>query len=98
MQNASKRQGFQIFISPVDEDIVFTKERILQDIPDITVKDPQPVNIGTTGQGIAFLSDNETFGSSREVWFTFNGYLYQISTYESLDNLLQTMFQTWEFN
>jgi len=58
----------------------------------------QPVEIGDDYTGVAFRSDNPAFGgASREVWFVFHGNLYQISTYEHLDSLLQTMFSTWKF-
>ena len=91
--------GIQISVSPFDEDLrELTPDMILEDIPDLAITDPQPVEIGQTHQGLAFLSDNGAFdGSSREVWFVFNGHLYQISTYAHLDELLRTMFTTWRF-
>lgn len=99
IQNAEERVGFQIYITSVGEEIIMTRERIQEDLPDLEVRDPRPVQLGEqSGQGLAFLSDNESYGgSSREVWFTFNGYLYQISTYASLDPLLQQVLNSWEF-
>jgi hypothetical protein len=92
-------EGIQIVITPFDEDIAtLTKERIQQDIPDLKITDEQPVEIGQNHTGLAFKSDNEAFGgASREVWFVFRGNLYQISTYERLDSLLQAIFGTWQF-
>lgn len=92
-------EGIQIVITSIDEDIpVLTKERIEADIPDLAVAEPQPVEVGEGRAGLAFKSDNEAFdGASREVWFVFDGQLYQISTYERLDPLLQAIFQTWQF-
>lgn len=95
----AEANGIQIATQPFDEDLrVLTKERVQSDIPDMQIIEPQPVDIGTSHIGLAFKSDNPAFsGASREVWFVFNGTLYQISTYERLDSLLKTMFQTWEF-
>jgi len=108
LQNKSG-DGIQIIISPFDEDTgqgyTLTKERILQDIPDMQIQDEQVVEIGpstgsgqVTYKGIAFLSDDEVFGGeSRAVWFIFGGSLYQINTYARLDGLLQNIFSTWNF-
>jgi hypothetical protein len=75
-----------------------TAERIRADIPDMVIVDTETVEIGTDRMGLAFKSDNEAFDSaSREVWFVFGGYLYQISTYERLDPVLKELFATWQF-
>lgn len=94
--------GIQIDISPFDEDTgsgyTLTKERILQDVPDLKISDEQPVDIGDNYHGLAFVGDNQSFGGqSREVWFVFRGNLYQISTYTRLDNLIKAIFATWQF-
>lgn len=101
LQN-TKGDGIQIVISPFDEDTgsgyALSQERILKDIPDMKMSDVQPVEVGQNYKGLAFKSDNDAFGgSSRAVWFVFKGNLYQINTYERLDNLLQAMFGTWQF-
>lgn len=91
--------GIQILATPIKEDIphLFI-EQVRRDIPDMEVDDLQPVEIGEGRTGIAFMSDNEAFGgASREVWFAFRGHLYQISTYARLDELLQSMFASWQF-
>lgn len=94
--------GVQIVISPFDEDTTgsytLTQVRILQDVPDMQITDPQPLEVGPNYTGLAFKSNNDAFGgTSREVWFVFKGNLYQISTYERLDDLLKGIFQTWQF-
>lgn len=99
IQNADERAGFQIHITPLDEDIDMSPERIRTDIPALEIRDPQPVQLGAdASKGLAFLSDNEAFGgNSREVWFAFNGQLYQISTYASLDPLIKQVLNSWTF-
>ncbi|HVV14998.1 MAG TPA: hypothetical protein VHD55_01185 [Candidatus Paceibacterota bacterium] len=94
--------GIQITVSPFDEDTgsgyTLTQERIQTDVPDLTILDPQVLEVGNNYNGLAFKSDNEAFGgASREVWFVFRGNLYQISTYDRLDGLLKQIFQTWQF-
>lgn len=101
MQNTTG-DGVQILVSPFDEDTgqsyTLTKERILQDVPDLSISGEQSVVVGANYTGLAFLSDNAAFGGdSREVWFVFRGELYQISTYARLDPLLKGIFATWKF-
>ena len=96
----NKSNGVQILMTPIDEDIpVLTEDMIHADIPDMIISDTQTIEIGENRTGLAFKSDNEAFdGASREVWFVWNGFLYQISTYETLDPLLKSIFATWEFS
>ena len=92
--------GIQIFISPyTDPDTDVTPDFITQNAPDVAVNDPQEVDMSAGGgKGLAFESNNAAFGgASREVWFIYNGNLYQISTYLQYGNLLQTMIGTWKF-
>ncbi len=100
IQNASTSDGIQITLSPfTDSDTTITQEKIQADIPDMKVENPQPLAIlGQSGDGLAFESDNQAFnGDSREVWFVFHGYLYQVSTYAKDDPLLKAVFGTWVF-
>jgi hypothetical protein len=94
--------GIQILISPFPDDTnngyTLTKEKIVSEVPDMKITDAQAVEVGQRYTGLAFKSDNAAFGgASREVWFVFRGNLYQISTYEQLDDLLKQIFSTWQF-
>ena len=91
--------GIQIYVTENAGDIhELTAEMVHEAIPDMQILDVQPVEIGQGHRGIAFMSDNEAYGgASREVWFFFEGNLYQISTYARLDALLQSIFNTWLF-
>ena len=94
----SKSEGIQITISPYDDIKVLTADMIEKELPDMKVSDAEPVEIGMYNKGVAFRSNNDAFdGASREVWFVFDSKLYQISTYERFDKLLQKMFETWRF-
>ncbi|OHA17848.1 MAG: hypothetical protein A2664_00080 [Candidatus Taylorbacteria bacterium RIFCSPHIGHO2_01_FULL_46_22b] len=99
VQNLAKNIGVQILVTPFDGgDVDITAEVIQGDIPDMKILDPQEVLVGNNRKGLAFMSDNEAFGGkSREVWFVYGGYLYQISTYADFDEFLKGLFSTWEF-
>lgn len=92
-------RGIQIAVTPyTGTDTSITLERVQEDIPDMQVEDAQPVSLGAAGEGLAFRSDNESFGgNSREVWFVVAGRLYQISTYAAYDKVLQAIMGTWTF-
>jgi|GEM_PF-890987 len=99
VQNPAKNIGVQILITKNDEpDSDMTEAAIRQNIPDLKISDFQEVLIGAGRKGLAFTSDNEAFGgASREVWFIFGGYIYQISTYAETDEFLKGLFGTWRF-
>jgi hypothetical protein len=99
VQNSKTKVGVQVLITPFDgEDIDITPEIIKESLSDMKIENPQSVEIGQSRKGLAFLSDNQSFGgASREVWFVFRGNLYQISTYSDLDPFLQGLFGTWKF-
>ena len=110
IESSDNKVGVQIIISPYGSDVDITAEMIARDIPELKISDAQPVEIGPSRKGLAFMSDNPAFcatpepcaevggGKSREVWFVFNENLYQISTYAENDEFLKKMFSTWQFN
>lgn len=99
VQNTAENIGIQIVISSfLGNDMDITAEYIRSQIPDLKISEAQEVLVGANRKGLAFLSDNEVFGgSSREVWFVWNGNLYQISTYAEMDGFLKGLFSTWQF-
>ena len=94
--------GFQIFISPFEEDLPLTLERIREDLPFATIEEPVEVVIGTktehTTQALIFWSFDTTIGRTREVWFTNDNYLYEITSFAHMDTLLADILSTWSFN
>ncbi|MEK7535793.1 MAG: hypothetical protein AAB590_02130 [Patescibacteria group bacterium] len=95
--STSPTAGVQIVITPDETNTNITAEIIRQAIPDMKIENPEPFAVGSSS-GLAFRSDNPAFsGASREIWFTSGGYLYQISTYATNDELLKKMFDTWAF-
>jgi len=96
VQNTDTGLGFQIFVSPFDEDInVLTENRIRQDLPSLIIDKPQKIQVNES-EGLAFVSQNQSFGKSREVWFVHKSFLYQMSTYIESEALLQKVLETFE--
>lgn len=99
LQKEGAREGFQIYITEFDEEGPITPERIKQDLPDTVVSDPQQVLIGEKKDipALIFLSKHESLGDVREVWFSANGYLYQLTAYADMDNFIGPILETLRF-
>ena|SRR3989344_3329030 len=97
--NQTKPEEFQIFVSEFDEPDPITAERIKQDIPDMEIIQPQNVLVGKEKniQAVIFLSSNESFGKTREIWFTDRGLLFQITGYEGTDDIIGPILETLSF-
>ncbi len=100
VQEITTGKGFQVSISPIDEDIpALTVERIRKDLPNLLIESPQDVILGDAGKGVAFISNDSAFdGRSREVWFVLNRNLYQIRTYIKYDEVLKAVLSSWKFD
>jgi hypothetical protein len=96
LQRPGAKLGFQIYTSSFDEDITLTADRIKNDLPDTKVEQPETWNVGGL-QAVAFISENASFGKTREVWFVYNKNLYQITAYAELSNFLKQILSTWKF-
>ena len=94
---ANKKKEFQIFISAFDESSPLTKQRILKDVPDLKIENPQDLILNGNTPALMFFSDNPSIGSTREVWFVRNGELYQIATHAELDAWFAGIMSTWKF-
>jgi hypothetical protein len=91
------KQGVQVVMTPYDGEKPITEELITRELPGLLISETQILEIGNNNSGLAFKSDNQAFdGASREVWFEYKGYLFQISTYDSNDAFLQSFFTTWQ--
>jgi hypothetical protein len=99
IQNADKKIGVQIVISPfLGEDLDITPEIIRTDIPEMKIDAAKELIIAPSRKGLSFESDNPAFGGqSSEIWFVFKGNLYQLSTYYEFKDFLQGLFATWKF-
>ncbi len=95
VQNTKRNAGFQIHLEPYDDpDTEITAARLARDIPEMVVKEPQEVTIGSGGKGLAWIASDT---GTREVWFIFGGTLYQLTAPVENDTLLRKVLNTWKF-
>jgi len=88
----------QFFILPFDEEGLITPERIKQDLPDITINNPQYAVIGQNDfKALIFWGQEPGIGKTREVWFTRDGHLYQVTTGEKYEKVLGRMLEGISF-
>jgi len=96
-QNKKEEKGFQIFITPYVGDSI-TPERIKSDIPSGVVEDPVEVLIGNNSiRALHFRSVAPIIGDSSEVWFIYEGNLYEVTAYAGLDSWMAEILRTFEF-
>lgn len=95
-----EKTGFQIFISPYEGGEI-TKERILQDLPEAIIEEPLRVILNPEAENpteaLIFWSRDKAIGKTREVWFYYGDYLYEITTYAHLDEWLAKIMSSWRF-
>jgi len=97
VQEKESKKSFQVFIAFFDEPGPLTKERVLEDLPDLIIKNPEQRILKNGEPALIFFSEEPSLGETREIWFVHNGYLYQISTYTTLDSLVAKILETWKF-
>lgn len=98
VRNQESNEEFQIYVSAFDEPGPITPERILQDLPELTIESPQQVMIGGGSvQALIFNGVSEDFGRTREVWFVGGGHLFQVITHEGMDTFVGPILDTWQF-
>jgi len=97
VQKKGSKDGFQIFISPFDEPGPLTEERVKQDLPDLKMENPEQRVLKNNVPALIFFSEETSLGKTREIWFVYSDYLYQVSTYKELDSLVAAIISTWKF-
>jgi hypothetical protein len=94
-EDPSSGRGFDIFIAPYDQPKI-TQATFLMDEPSGVMNDPQNITIDGA-PATEFFSTNTAIGASREIWFLHGGFLYEITTPQSLDSWLLQIMETWQF-
>ena len=89
---------FQFFTTEFDEEGPLTSERIKKDLPDMVIENPQEILIGKEKNipALLFSSENQT-GKTREVWFVYNEYMFQVSTAVGGDNLIGPIMDSFTY-
>jgi hypothetical protein len=95
-QNLEKKdEEFQIFVVPYPASQI-SDVRFKKDVPSGVRNELRSVPIDTE-TGAAFYSYDESLGDTAEVWFTHNGYLFEVTTTKSLGNWMGEILQRWQF-
>lgn len=89
-------KGFEVIILPFGEDLI-SKERILQDVPDIVIKNEKDVKVSGDVDALAFESEDENIGATHEIWFVHDGFLYQARTYSDFGGYMEEILKQWRF-
>lgn len=91
----SGERSFQVFFTPYYGNQI-TQSRILKDIPSGKFTEPIEILINGNIRALAFFSTIES-DEMREVWFLYDGYLYEVTAYKDLDEWLAKIVETWQF-
>ncbi len=86
----------QIQITPLDEDITLTLERVLQDLPDLKMEEGIEIETDEVAT-VAFYSSEGT-DRFREIWFVHNFQLYQILAKAAQDQITSDIMNTWKWS
>lgn len=65
--------------------------------PALKMQGTESLTIGTGTPALAFASSVQGFGSTSELWFAHDGYLFEISTYPNLGPWLAQIIDTIRF-
>lgn len=95
-KDATASGVFQILISPFDEPGPITKERILKDIPNMSISNEKEILVGGE-KALSFKSKDES-GETLEIWFVRFGNLYQISALPSFEKQMMEILSSWRFS
>jgi len=96
-QEGEVNEGFQIYITPLPEDVTLSPSLIMSELPGTLVDDPKQITLDGA-VGIMFESNGEGFdGKSYEIWFTKAGNLYQVSSHIDFKTNLQDIIGSWHF-
>ena len=98
MQNKKTSQSLQIYITAYeDQSFVVDKERILIDVPDMPFLNSVDVSVDGKAKGVAFFSQNDSFGDTAEVWFADGKNFYQTTAYKEDVKVLEEIIKSWRF-
>jgi hypothetical protein len=96
-ENAQKMRGLQIFIVPYKEKVI-TEERFEKDVPSGVRLNIEETSLGYLDiPAVTFNSYDEFLGETREVWFIYNGYLYEVTTFKGMGDWFGPIMKTWRF-
>lgn len=87
--------GFQIFVLPYSAQEIST-DRFKKDVPSGIKLEEKPVTLDGV-PGVAFFSRDGFLGDTYEVWFIYNGHLYEVTTLKENTDWLNMILNNWSF-
>ena len=99
-QSASGEGAFQVYITGWDDPAeALTPERIRRDLPDLEMSNLDRLSMdGGERHALTFVSEDPSFGRTREVWFIYDRHLYQVMTYVEAQDFLAEVLKGWRFD
>lgn len=95
-RETNEKAGFQIFVSPYEEEL--KEERIVNDFRVLLhLENFEEIMIGNSVSAFVFNGEDPAIGKTKEVWFSHDGYLYQITAYAHFGDELGRILETWRF-
>ena len=85
-----------MFITP-DPGNPLTPANIELDFPALEMEGTESLTVGTGTPAVAFASAVPDFGPTGDLWFTYDGYLFEIVTYPNLVPWLAKIIDTIRF-
>jgi len=96
-ENPQNMRGLQIFIVPYDKEVI-TEERFNRDVPSGVRYNIANTTIGLKKiLAVTFNSYDNFLGETREVWFIYKGYLFEVTTFKGFAEWFVPIMQTWRF-
>jgi len=95
VQGEGSQLGLQAFVVPFEGSSI-TLDQIMNDIPNINVYDARPVSIGGSENGVAFIREDGGGNLTREIWFAYKGYVFQVTSFAKYEDLLVKVLETFQ--
>jgi hypothetical protein len=95
LEDITSAQGVQVFVVPYAERSI-SEERFLKDVPSGVRKNVMPTRVAGV-EAVSFDSEHALLGPTKEVWFIYKGYLYEVAVPASSHELLSRVLSTWRF-
>src|SRR3989338_2361248 len=97
LEDLGSSQGLQIFIVPYQDQMI-TDERFKRDVPSGVRLNMENSSVGLPQvPAVVFDSQDQFLGETREAWFIYGGYLYEITTLKSSEDWMSSVLGTWRF-
>ncbi len=94
-QDTNTYEGFQIYITPYFSEFI-TDEQFKKDVPSGVRDNILKTKIDDV-EAVQFESEDAEFGKTSELWFIKYGYLYEVTTYQELPHILESVRTNWKF-